>query len=509
MLRGWHYCVLAGLLPMAARLAMLPLVPIPVPQVHDEFSYLLGADTFASGRVTNPPHPMWVHFETFHVNPLPTYCSKYPPAQAVFLALGQRFLGDPWFGVWLSMGLMFAAVCWMLQGWVSLPYAALATLLSILTWGLAGAWINSYWGGCVAATGGALLIGAIPRLLHKPGLNSVLAAAIGLVVLANSRPFEGLVTACAAAAVFGWQAHRKSQMLHPYLSGRFVAPFLLIMISGAAAMGYYNYRTTGNALVMPYAVNQRLYAAPPLFYVLPTPPKAAYRHENIRRFWDEWVRPLSLDSRARPYRAWTRSGIALAGFYLFSPFGLAILAGLFAGWGPKVRAVLAVLVPPIIGLMLINAALPHYLAPALGALPIIGACGLEKAGRRQAGRLLIALLIGMSAAWCGIGIKVEALQARKAPTGIATRPLLIDRLQRQAGQHLVIVRYRADHNFHDEWVYNRADIDAAKIVWAQDMGTARNRELLDYYQERKVWLLQPDADPLALSEYRESDGLTR
>ncbi|HJZ96900.1 MAG TPA: hypothetical protein VKE70_10375 [Candidatus Solibacter sp.] len=59
---------------------------------------------------------MWVHFETFNINWERKYVSKFPPAQSLFLALGQKVFGHPWYGALLSFALMCAALCWMLQG---------------------------------------------------------------------------------------------------------------------------------------------------------------------------------------------------------------------------------------------------------------------------------------------------------------------------------------------------------------------------------------------------------
>jgi hypothetical protein len=501
-LRPLAACVLAGSLAMVVRLLLLPLIPIPIPHVHDEFSYLLGADTFASGRVTNPPHPLWVHFETFHVNMQPTYHSKYPPAQAIFLALGRRVAGHPWFGVCLSMGLMFAALCWMLEGWVAPPYALAAILLAILTWGFTTNWIDSYWGGAVPALGGALVVGAVPRLARRIDLAPVLAAVTGAVLLANSRPYEGGLTVLSAGAVLWWWMRREKRPLALLLDRRVLLPVAAIALPVLLAMGYYNYRTTGKATQLPYSVNEKTYAATPRFYFLPPTPIPVYRHEAIRKFWVDWEGKMYLAARHNPLAPWKFSAPFITSFYVLNMLGLAAIAGLFAGKRSTVLPALGILSLPMLGLMLEKGFAAHYMAPMCGVWLILAAAAMEACGERgQAGRMVVTIVLAIAIVGSVSEIAGAANMARQAPHGLDIRPRLIADLEQQGGRHLVVVRYTPEHGVHDEWVYNDADIDGSPVVWARDMGEEKNRELLDYFKDRRVWLLEPDIDP-ALKPYQ-------
>src|SRR5687767_6268667 len=101
----------------------------PPPNTPDEFAFLLAADTFAKGRLTNPRHELWEHVETLHVLVTPTYSSKYPPALGLALALGQ-VIWKPVVGAWLVTGLAAAATTWMLRAWVPPRWAVIGGLLA-------------------------------------------------------------------------------------------------------------------------------------------------------------------------------------------------------------------------------------------------------------------------------------------------------------------------------------------------------------------------------------------
>src|SRR5882724_7202046 len=276
---------------IALRLLALPLLPVPVPGIHDEYSYLLMADTFAHGRLANPPHPMWMSFESFHVNWFPKYASMYPPAQGFALALGQ-ILGHPWIGVLLSEAAMCAAILWMLQGWLPARWAFLGGALAALKLGIASYWMNSYWGGASAAMGGALVLGALPRIARRAKIGDVVFLGLGILILANSRPYEGFLFCIPAALWFVWwlAGKIKSPMPLRVRVGQVLLPLVAMLLLTAAFMGYYNCRLTGNPLLLPHVLNTRTYHTTGLFLWDHKKPEIHYANPQFEEFYNGWER---------------------------------------------------------------------------------------------------------------------------------------------------------------------------------------------------------------------------
>jgi hypothetical protein len=263
---------LVGIGTFLGCMAVAGLLHEPLPRIHDEFSYLLMSDTLAHGHVSNPAPPLSEFFDTFHVLMRPVYASKYFPAQGLFLAVGEKLTGHPAVGLWLSSALACAAMCWMLQAWVGPTWALLGGFLMTVQVGVYSYWSQSYWGGMVAALGGALFFGAVRRLWERSKWQNAILLALGLVILANSRPLEGLLAVLPLAVLLPIRLWRERRWQEVGFWRDLVLPAGAVLVLGATATGAYNHAITGSVLKSPYALHEQQYQeSPPLIFMPPRP----------------------------------------------------------------------------------------------------------------------------------------------------------------------------------------------------------------------------------------------
>ena len=495
---------------LLARAALLPLFQVPLPYDHDEFSYLLAADTFAHGRLTNPAPPLWPFFESMHINVRPSYMSIYPPGQGMALAMGQQ-LGSPWIAVWLMAGLMCGAICWMLQGWMPPRWALLGGMLALLQFGILSYWVNTYYCTTLPAIGGALILGALPRLKRKVEASYAVLLGAGIAILALTRPFEGLIFCLPiAVAILVWLGGKRKPPFGLAL-WRVVAPLAVLVAGTLAFQAYYNWRLVGSPLTMPYAVNQRAYVVVPLFLWqrFQTPP--VYHNAMMRNFYQGWA--IQEYQRTIGVGFLGMTGIKLYRYlrFYFAPFLLLPLA-----WFPcvlrdrRLRLLLAVLAATAVALEAETWSHPHYAAPLTAIFVALAVQGLRhmrvvKWRGRGVGRwAAIGVVAGcflFDAAWigaAGVHVNEDSLYFR----GNYHRAAILSQLRATPGEHLVFVRYAPSHSPQKEWVYNRADLEHARVVWARDLGQACNAELIRYFRERKTWIVEPDQTLPTLARYQ-------
>jgi hypothetical protein len=500
--------LLPGLLSAILRAMLLPWVPIPHPVVPDEYSHILLAKTFLLGRLANPPHPLWQHFESIHILSQPTYSSMYMAGQACFLALGKLLGGDLFWGVVLSTALFCSALTWFLRAYVPPGWAMLGGVLAAVRIGAASYWNDTYWGGSAGALGGALVLGAYPRLARTWRAGPAVAFAVGLALLANTRPYEGAVLGLVLTVALLWNLVRRRHdrpgrdASWKRVGGSIAVAALLLGISGWAMTRHWK-AVTGNALTLPYQVNQRMYGWPMTLAWLPAP-TITYRHPEFALYRDFEIREHQLATEPAQI-PW---GLLVKYSFLWRFFFGAGLSAAFL-FTHKILAARRMRMVWIAGCVVLLAVVteqsgyPHYLSPAAPAVFLFLIQGLRYAARWRAGQAPI----GAAVVRCIIpilcvvlAVRAATMSPRSPPSAIPNylswccvdarqrdREPILQKLEALPGNHLVIVSY--DLKIYDtfEWVYNQPDIDHAKVVWARDMGPERNQELLRYYPGRRVW----------------------
>ena len=511
--RRWLSVLIVGLLGFAGSATIGLIGGIAEPRVHDEFSYLLAADTFAHGRLTNPTHPMWIHFESMQIIHQPTYMSKYPPGPGAILALGQLLSGHPIVGVWLSMGLMCAAICWMLHAWVPARWAVIGGLFSVLhpIVGIGGEWAQSYWRGALAATGGALVLGGSRYLLKEPQVHRAFLTGLGLAILANTRPYEGLLVGVCAAMTVLLGFIRKPDIKTNLFVSKVVLPLVYTCIVTAAWMAYYNFRVTGNMFRLPYQVHEAAYGVAPLFVWQKPAPAPAYRHLRMGEL--HTIQELSIYREKRSLAGFAKvNADALLMYFYFVGhvfvIPLVINFRAFARWALRsrwARTAFAIFAVVTIGLMMETYFYLHYWAPVL---PLsyyftVQALRIWRWRDRRLRPLIVPVMLCLVLVLLIIAVRQRISEDDDPLSAPAQRAAILTRLEQQAGKQLVLISYGAGLIRYREWVYNKADIDDAKVVWAHDMDRLENCKLVDYFKNHGIWSLTIDRDdaPVKLSPF--------
>jgi hypothetical protein len=281
-------------------------------------------------------------------------------------------------------------------------------------------------------------------------------------------------------------------------------PIVAVLGVTATAMGYYNYRVTGSPLLLPYVVHERTYGVAPLFIWQHEAPIPTYHHQILRDFHTGWSLDWYIEAQSvngfinvslqKLRRAW----IFFQGIYPFR-FVLSIPL-LLVPWGCRsYRGKLLTITVAIFAVSLVTVtwAGARLSAPITAAVILLYVEGLRRLHifrlrKTPIGRMIVWSMIAV--ATVTFFNEFVAVVNDKTLGWEFQRASFRRQLGEQDGKHLVIVRYGPRHTPLVEWVYNDADIDAAKVVWAREMNPLDDKDLFAYFKDRKMWLLNIDDD---------------
>jgi hypothetical protein len=289
-------------------------------------------------------------------------------------------------------------------------------------------------------------------------------------------------------------------------------PIVLTGVAGASWLAYDNYRVTGHPLRLPYRQYYEQYEIVPPFSFIPisTTPRT-FRHFDLES------RARETYERARSWRLLVDRSLdwlVLLRFYYGNLIWLLpVVVFIPFMWRSRRTRFAAILVAVIGTASLIEVWwYPHYAAPFMAALLILAAQSIRylrqwKCGGRETGRFLVSamplavLLVTVASEARAIAAHRTADQLQAKNAQVAQKESIEQHLlTKWPGQDVIFVSYAGLPSPHEEWIYNPANIDAAPVIWARDMGQVQNERLRRYYAGRSFWLFKP-AESMSLIPY--------
>jgi len=297
---------------------------------------------------------------------------------------------------------------------------------------------------------------------------------------------------------------------------RIVAPVFIVLVLTGCAMGYYFWRITGSPFRIPYLVYAQTYDSVPNFPWQSTKAVPNYLDQTMKKISLAYELSYYRAAREHPVKLVGKRVTALVSFYLGPLLIMPVVALLLAQRKrflsgltkpSKARLLLLTCIPPLVGMALPVYFNPHYAAPLTGAVYALAIMAMRHLRlwhwhNQPAGRQMVrAIPVLAVALWVLHTSVLVGQRGLFAPSQDFGRSGILTQLQGYPGGQLVVVQYAPNHFVSYEWVYNDADIDAAKVVWARDMGAFANEELIRYFSDRRVWLLEADKSPPRLLPY--------
>lgn len=503
--RLWPILILV-LLWLAALIPYISRHGVPLPAIHDEFSYLLAGETFASGRLTNEPPPVQEAFQSFHILVEPTYMSKYLPGIGLQLALG-FLLGHPIIGVWLTVLACAIAAFWMVEGFASRAWALFGGLLCLFQYGLNTYFAHSYWGGSLFMLAGFLVTGAFLRLLRNPAPAPSLYLGIGAGIMVLTRPVEGFFFAGTLVAVLLIRLLRAEDRLPTRQLQAILVPASLVGLSFLLFLSLQNRAVTGNPLRLPYVEYRAQYPTTTTFSW------QAIDEDKADRMPEEFKLLAAQNARNRPegFGENLRNAIFLFGNWIdfYIPMIWIIPVGVFLFTRRPLTDPLAcslwilILVKFTFPFFFKSAHHYHYFAAWAAPLLAAGIEGLRWLRQHKTGgegrSFLLPSFIFATALFTAHGY-LQFLTEKYGDSPFpfrafgAARQNLQNHLVHGPGHEgvpdLVIVDYGPKHNPNLEWVYNPADWQDAHVLWARSINEEVDASLLEEFPHRKVWRMR-------------------